>query len=151
VTIIGPLARTIPYVVDVRPDAPTIVEWLGAIGGSVVNQAAALPGAGPLVHLLRGREPGPTEETRADASIRILTPTPKARSWANPHRCRRGRGAASRSRRDDVDSPVLIDGQPAGGVQPVETTADVGEVGAESASHLLQIDHRGVLRVTAGS
>jgi hypothetical protein len=71
VTLIGPLARTIPYVVDVSPDAPTIVEWLGVIGGSVLNQAAALPGAGPLVHLLRGSDPGgPTEETRADEPVR---------------------------------------------------------------------------------
>jgi hypothetical protein len=45
--------------------------------------------------------------------------------------------ASSGSRSGDVDGAVLIDGQPAGGVQPVEVTAGVGEVGAESASRLL--------------
>jgi hypothetical protein len=99
VTISGRPARTIPLVVDVRQDAPTMVEWLGAIGGSVLNQAAAarsaqalivrprgqasgrgtsVPGAGPLMRRVRGGEPRGPVETRADEPVRATAVTEPA-------------------------------------------------------------------------
>jgi hypothetical protein len=53
VTTSGRPARAMALVVYVRPDIPTMAEWLGAIGGSVVEPGCGMPGVGPLVHRLR--------------------------------------------------------------------------------------------------